>query len=92
MLLFLFISRVLQYGNRWHSQRSKKFILVTKEIRLFHLMILLTSLNIYSDRPEKLGNWIRMIYSIVSSKQEKDSVGALKIFNIIVFKKIDATS
>ena len=53
-------------------------------------MILLTSLNIYSDRTEKLGNWIRMIYNIVSSKTRKKSVGAMKIFNIVVLKKLDA--
>ena len=71
MLLFLFISRVLQYGNRWHSQRSMKFILVTKEIRLFHLKVLLTLLNICSYRTDELGNGIGRIYYIVLSETRK---------------------
>ena len=33
-----------------------------------------------------------MIYNIVSSKTRKKSAGAMKIFNIVVFKKIDASS
>ena len=52
-LLFIFNLWVLLYGNRWHSRRSRKFILVTMEIRLFHLLVLLTSLNICSDRAEE---------------------------------------
>ena len=71
MLLFLFTSRVLQYGNRWHSQRSMKFILVTKEIRLFHLKVLLTSQNICSYRTDELGNGIGRIYYIVLSETRK---------------------
>ena len=54
---------------------------------LFHLRILLTSLNINSDCTEKMGNWIRIIYHICL-KQEKKSVGVIKIFNIFVFLKI----
>ena len=49
----------------------KKIMLVNKEIKLFHLRELLTSLNISSDRTEKLGNWIRMIYYIVFSETKK---------------------
>ena len=58
---------------------------------LFRLRILLTSLYIYSDGTEKLGNWIRMIYYIVLKKTRKNSVDAMKIFNIVVLKKIDAS-
>ena len=39
VLLLLFILWVLNYDNRWHSQRSRKFILVTEETRLFHVRI-----------------------------------------------------
>ena len=71
MLLFLFTSRVLQYGNRWHSQKSMKFILVTKEIRLFHLKVLLTLLNICSYRTDELGNGIERIYYIGFLRNKK---------------------
>ena len=47
------------------TDKDKKNILVTKEIKLFHSRVLLTSLNICSDRTEKLGNRIRMICYIV---------------------------
>ena len=47
------------------TDKDQKIILVTKEIKLFHLRVLLTSLNICSDRTEKLGNRIRMICYIV---------------------------
>ena len=46
----------------------KENYLVTKEIRLFHLRVLLTSLNIYSDYTEEQGNGVRMIYYSVLSK------------------------
>ena len=69
--MFLFTSRVLQYGNRWHSQRSMKFILVTKEIRLFHLKVLLISLNICSGCRHELENGIGSIYYIVLSETRK---------------------
>ena len=83
----------MQWSVIAYQNNSKHlFILVTKKIMLFRLRILLTSLYIYSDGTEKLGNWIRMIYYIVLKKTRKNSVGALKIFNIIVFKKLDATS
>ena len=71
MLLFSFTSRVLQFGNRWHSQRSMKFILVPKEIRLFHLKVLLTLQNICSYRTDELGNGIGRIYYIVLSETRK---------------------
>ena len=57
---------------RWHSGRSRKFISATKEMRLFHLRKLLISLNICSDRTEKLRNMIRTIYYIVLSKIRKN--------------------
>ena len=58
---------VIAYRNN-----SKHFFsLVTKEIMLLHLRVLLTSLNIYSDRTEKLGNRIRMIYYVVSRETRK---------------------
>ena len=73
------MARCTQQIAQWpviaYQNNSKHFfILVTKEIRLFHLRILLTSLNIYSDHKEKLGNGIRIIYYIVSCEPRKNSV------------------
>ena len=48
-----------------------KFILVTKEIRVFHLKVLLTLPNIYSYRTDELGNGIEKIYYIVLSEARK---------------------
>ena len=82
----------MQWSVIAYQNNSKHlFILVTKKIMLFRLRILLTSLYIYSDGTEKLGNWIRMIYYIVLKKTRKNSVDAMKIFNIVVLKKIDAS-
>ena len=72
MLLFLFTSRVLQYDNRWQSQKSTKLILVTKEIRLFQLKVLLPLQNICSYRADELGNGIGKIYYIVLSETRKN--------------------
>ena len=71
VLFFMFILWVLKYAKRWHSLRSRKFISVKKEIRLFHLRILLASLNICTDRTEKLLNMIRIIHYIVWENQGK---------------------
>ena len=92
MLLFLFISWVLQYGNLWHSQRSMRFILVTKEIRLFHLKVLLSSKNICSYCTDELGNGIGRIFYIVLSESRKNAVVAMKIFDIVLLKNLDATT
>ena len=46
----------------------KENYLVTKEIRMFHLRVLLTSLNIGSDYTDEQGNRMRMIYYIVLSE------------------------
>ena len=67
------IARSPQQTVQWsviaHQNNSKHFfILVTKDIMFFHLRILLTSLNIYSNRTEKLGNRIGVIYYIALSK------------------------
>ena len=59
----------------------KKNYGVTKEIRLFHLRVLLTSLNICSDYTEEQGNGMRMIYYIVLSEIWKSWVAAIKIHN-----------
>ena len=69
-----------------------KFILVTKEIRFYHLKVLLTSLNICSYRTDELGNGIGSIYYIVLSETRKNWVLVMKIFNIVVLKSLDATS
>ena len=49
-------------------------------------MRLLTSLNIDSNRTEKLGNWIGMIYYIVLSKTRKIKLVQWKYLTL--FQKI----
>ena len=49
---------------------------------------MLTSQNIRSDHTEKLENRIRMIYYIVFSETRKNLVVEIKIFNIVVLKKL----
>ena len=51
----------------------KKCMLVNKEIKLFHLRVLLTSQYICSDGTEKSGNRIIMIYYIVLRWNKKSS-------------------
>ena len=63
---------------------SRKFIPVTKEIRLVHLRVLLTSLNICSGRTTKLQNMIRIINYIVLNETGKNWVVPTKIFSIVI--------
>ena len=60
---------------------------VTKEIRLFHLGVLLTSLNICSDYVEEHGNGIWMIYYSVLSETWKNELLQWK-YSILLWKKL----
>ena len=79
-----------------HSHGSKKLFSVTKEIRLFHLRILLTSLNICSYRIEKkyigsyrkAAKYDKIIYYIALSKTREKMSCSNKNIQQWGFKKL----